>query len=82
MSGMNRIVYDDEDNAPMSDGIGLPYPLRTWDEMIKAWEGKHNAYGQGQVSGRLETDRANSEGKSRMDLPGLRDAVQETGRAV
>lgn len=77
-----RQAYDDEDNAPMSDDIGLPYPIRTWDEMIKAWEGEHNADGQGQVSGGLEADRANSEGESRLDLPGLRDAVPETRGAV
>lgn len=77
-----RQAYEDEDNAPMFGDLPLPYPIRTWEEMIKAWEGKHNADGQGQVSGGLEADRANSEGESRMDLPGLRDAVQETGGTV
>ena len=75
-------AYEDEDNAPMFGDVPLPYPIRTWEEMIKAWEGKHNADGQGQVSGGLEADRANSEGESRMDLPGLRNAVQETRGAV
>ncbi len=77
-----RQAYDDEDNAPMFEELPMPYPIRLWAEMIKAWEGEHNAYGQGEVSGGLEADRANSEGKSRMDLPGLRDAVQETRGAV
>lgn len=75
-------AYDDEDNEPMAVDLPLPYPIRTWDEIIKAWEGEHNADGQGKVSGGLEANRANSEGKSRMDLPWLRDAVQETGGAV
>lgn len=77
-----RQAYEDEDNAPMFGDVPLPYPIRTWAEMIEAWEGKHNADGQGQVSGGLEADRAGSEGESRMDLPGLRDAVQKTGGAV
>ena len=75
-------AYDDEDNAPMTEDLPLPYRIRTWEEMIKAWEGEHNADGQGQVSGGLEADRANSEGKSRMDLPGLRNAVPETRGTV
>ena len=75
-------AYDDEDNMPMFGEPPLHYPIRTWEEMINSWEGEHNADGQGEVSGELETDRANSEGKSRMDLPGLRDAVQETRGAV
>ena len=54
-----RQAYDDEDNAPMFWDVPLPYPIRTWAEMIEAWEGKDNADGQGQVSGGLETDRAN-----------------------
>ena len=78
---MNR-AYDDEDNAPMVMDLPLPYPVRTWEEMIKSWEGKHNADGQGEVSGGLEADRANSEGESRMDLPGLRNAVPETRGTV
>ena len=75
-------AYDDEDNAPMAVDLPLPYRIRTWEEMIKEWEGKHNADGQGQVSGGLEADRANSEGESRMDLPGLRNAVPETWGTV
>ena len=76
-------AYDDEDNVPMVfESLPLPYRIRTWEEMIREWEGKHNADGQGALSGGLEADRANSEGKSRMDLPGMRDAVPETGRAV
>ena len=75
-------AYEDEDNAPMFGDVPLPYPIRTWAEMIEAWEGKHNADGQGQVSGGLEANRANSEGESRMDLPGLREAVPETRGAV
>ena len=75
-------AYDDEDNAPMSEDLPLPYPIRTWEEMIKAWEGEHNADGQGEVSGGLEADRADGEGESRMDLPGLRDAVPETRGTV
>ena len=47
-------AYDDEDNAPMWVDLPLPYPIRTWDEMVKAWEGEHNADGQGQISGILE----------------------------
>ena len=75
-------AYDDEDNAPMFGDVPLPYRIRTWEEVTREWEGKHNADGQGQVSGGLEADRANSEGKSRMDLPGLRNAVPETRGAV
>ena len=75
-------AYEDEDNAPMSGDVPPTYRIRTWAEMIKAWESKDNADGQGQVSGGLEADRANSEGESRMDLPGLRNAVQETRGAV
>lgn len=63
----------------MFGDVPLPYPIRTWEEMIRDWEGKHDADGQGKISGRLEADRANSEGKSRMDLPGLRNEVPETG---
>jgi len=59
----------------MFGDVPLPYPLRTWEEMIKAWEGEHNADGQGEVSGGLEADRANSEGEGRMGLPGMRNAV-------
>ena len=77
-----RQAYEDEDNAPMFGDVPLPYPIRTWAEMIEAWEGKYNADGHGQVSGGLEADCANSEGESRMDLPGLRNAVQETRGAV
>ena len=76
-------AYDDEDNAPMAfEDLPLPYRIRTWEEMIKAWEGEHNANGQGEVSGGLEADCANSEGKSRMDLPGLQKAVPETRGTV
>lgn len=75
-------AYDDEDNAPMFGDLPLPYPIKTWAEMIEAWEGKHNADGQCEISGGLEADRANSKGESRMDLPGLRDAVQKTRGAV
>jgi len=78
---MNR-AYDDEDNAPIVDDLPLPYRIRTWEEMIREWEGKYNADGQGAISGGLEEDRANSEGESRMDLPGLRDAVPEARGAV
>lgn len=77
-----RQAYDDEDNMPMFGDLPLPYPIRTWAEMIESWEDKHNADGQGEISCRLEADRANSEGESRMGLPGMRDAVQETGGAV
>ena len=72
-------AYDDEDNAPMWTDLPFPYRIRTWEEMIREWEGKNNADGQGTVSGGLEAHCANSEGKGRMDLPGLRDAVPETG---
>ena len=75
-------AYEDEDNAPMFGDVPLPYPIRTWAEMIEAWEGKHNADGQGKVSGGLEADRASSEGEGRMDLPGLRDAVPKTRGTV
>ena len=57
-----RQAYDDEDNMPMFGDLPLPYRIRTWEEMINSCEGKYNADGQGQVSGRLEADRANSEG--------------------
>ena len=77
-----RQAYEDEDNAPMFGDVPLPYSIRTWTEMIKEWEGKYNADGQGKVSGGLEADCANSEGESRMDLPGLRNAVPETRGAV
>lgn len=77
-----RQAYDDEDNLPMFGDLPLLYPIRTWEEMVREWEGKHNADGQGEISCGLEADRANSEGESRMDLPGLRDAVQETRGAV
>jgi hypothetical protein len=45
----------------MFGDVPLPYPIRTWAEMIEAWEGEHNADGQGQVSGGLETDHANEQ---------------------
>lgn len=51
-------AYDDEDNAPMTGDVPLPYRIRTWEEMINSCEGKYNADGQGQVSGGLEEDRA------------------------
>ena len=35
-----RQAYEDEDNAPMFGDVPLPYPIRTWAEMIEAWEGK------------------------------------------
>ena len=35
-------AYDDEDNAPMSEDLPLHYRIRTWDEFIREWEGKHN----------------------------------------
>lgn len=35
-------AYEDEDNSPMCGDVPPPYPIRTWDEMIKAWEGKCN----------------------------------------
>ena len=75
-------AYDDEDNAPMNADLPLPYRIRTWEDMIREWEGKHDADGQGAVPGGLEADRAGSEGKGRLDLPGLREAVPESGRAV
>lgn len=77
-----RYIYNDEDNAPMVMDVPPPYRIRTWEEMIKSWEGKHNADGQGKISCGLEADRANSEGESRMDLPGLRNAVPETRGTV
>lgn len=40
-------AYDDEDNAPMCADLPLSYRLRTWDEMIREWEGKH----EGQTDG-------------------------------
>lgn len=55
-------AYDDEDNAPMFGDVPLPYRIRTWEEVIKELDGEHNADGQGQISGGLEADRANSEG--------------------
>ena len=75
-------AYDDEDNAPMSEDLPSPYRIRTWEEVIKEWEGEHDADGQGQVSGGLEADRDGSEGEIRMDLPGLRNAVPETRGTV
>ena len=75
-------AYEDEDNAPMVMDLPLPYPVKTWEEIIGTWEGEHNADGQCAISGGLEADRANSEGEGRMDLPGLRDAVQETRGTV
>ena len=77
-----RQAYEDEDNAPMFGDVPLPYSIRTWAEMIEAWEGKYNADGQGQVSGGLESDCLSRKGKGRMDLPGLRDAVPETWGTV
>ena len=35
-------AYEDEDNAPMYGDVPLPYPIRTWEEMIRIWEGKHD----------------------------------------
>ena len=75
-------AYDDEDNAPMCGEVPLSYRIRTWQEVQEEWEGKYNADGQGKVSGGLEAHCANSEGKGRMDLPGLRDAVPETRGTV
>ena len=56
-----RQAYEDEDNAPMFGDVPLPYPIRTWAEMIEAWEGEHNADGQGQIPGGLEAYRANEQ---------------------
>ena len=75
-------AYDDEDNAPMFGDLPLPYPVRTWAEMIKAWEGEHNADGQGQVSGGLEADRAGGEKRCRMEMRGMRNEMQGTGREI
>ena len=76
-------AYEDEDNAPMAfEDLPLPYRIRTWEEVTREWEGKYNADGQGAVSGGLEADRANSEGESRLDLPGLRNAVPEARGTV
>ena len=45
-------AYDDEDNAPMCVDLPLPYRLRTWDEMIREWEGKHDGEdGHGDADG-------------------------------
>lgn len=59
-----RQAYDDEDNAPMFGDLPLPYPIRTWEEMIKSWEGEHNADGQGQASGRRRTPCGDKEEKT------------------
>ena len=56
-----RQAYDDEDNAPMFGDLPLPYPIRTWAEMIKAWEGEHNADGQDKVSGGRKAPRGDKE---------------------
>lgn len=74
--------YDDEDNAPMTENLPLPYRIRTWEEMIKSWEGEHNADGQGEVSGGLEGDRVIGEREGRLDLPAVREAVPEARGAV
>lgn len=37
-------AYDDEDNVPMVfESLPLPYRIRTWEEVIKEWEGKLRA---------------------------------------
>lgn len=72
-------AYDDEDNAPMFGDVPLPYRIRTWEEMIEAWEGEHNADGQGQVSGGLEADRAGGEKRRWMEMRGMRNEMQGTG---
>ena len=33
-------AYEDEDNVPMCEDLPLPYPIRTWDEMMEVWYGK------------------------------------------
>lgn len=30
-------AYDDEDNAPMTDDLPLPYRIRTWEEVQEEW---------------------------------------------
>lgn len=75
-------AYDDEDNAPMFGDLPIPYPVRTWEEMIKAWEVKYNADGQGQISGGLEANRLIEEAKRGLEVRKLRDAVPEAGRTV
>ena len=75
-------AYDDEDNAPMTEDLPFPYRIRTWEEVTREWEGKYNADGKSAIPGGLEAYRANSEGEGWLDLPGVRDAVPETGGAV
>lgn len=77
-----RQAYEDEDNAPMFGDVPLPYPIRTWAEMIDAWEGEHNADGQGAISGGLETDRNGEERKRWLGMRGMRKTMPETGRTV
>lgn len=75
-------AYEDEDNAPMVMDLLLPYQIRTWEEMIKEWEGEHNADGQSEVSGGLEEDRAGGEKRRRMEMRGMRNEMQGTGREI
>jgi len=75
-------AYDDEDNVPMCADLPPPYPIRTWEEMLREWEGKCNADGQGKISGELEADRLIEEAKRGLEVRKLRDAVPEAWRTV
>ena len=58
-------AYEDEDNAPMFWDVPLPYPIRTWEEMIKAWEGEHN--GQNMDGGKAEGEGNDGHGAAALD---------------
>lgn len=31
-------IYNDEDNVPMNGDVPYSYSIRTWDEVIQAWQ--------------------------------------------
>lgn len=60
-----RQAYEDEDNAPMFGDVPLPYTIRTWEEMIRIWEGEHN--GQDLDGGKAEGERNDGNGAPALD---------------
>lgn len=58
-------AYEDEDNAPMCGDVPLPYLIRTWEEMIKAWEGEHN--GQNMDGRKAEGEGNDGHGAAALD---------------
>ena len=58
-------AYEDEDNSPMYGDLPLPYPIKTWDEMMKAWEGERN--GQDMDGGKAEGKEYDGHGAADVD---------------